>query len=370
MLIVQVVPRLPPAVCGVGDYALNLACQLRQDFGIETHFVVGDPRWSGAKEIKGFAVSKVRSHSANALLPLLPTNLEIPTTVFLHYVGYGYANRGCPRWLIADLKKWKRRTANARLVTMFHEIYGFGPPWTSSFWLSPLQKKLTSNLTNLSNCCFTSSKGYAKSLFNLSHKKQTQIINLPVFSNIGEPENLLPLAKRNRHLVVFGHKNSRLIVYQQHLAVVAQLCLTLQIKKIYDIGVPTGLNLSPINGIPIVEIGVAEVSKISQIMLDSVAGLLGSPSPEYLAKSTIFAACCAHKLIPIITSSSSVSMDGLETKEHYWVAEEQSGQLSIDKGQAIADNAYAWYQTHSLPVQSKIFAAHLNTQAKEKGING
>lgn len=368
MLIVQVVPRLPPAVCGVGDYALNLACQLRKDFGIETHFIVGDPSWSGAKEIEGFTISKIATRSANALLPLLPSNLEIPTTVFLHYVGYGYANRGCPTWLIADFEKWKSRSANPRLVTMFHEIYGFGPPWTSSFWLSPLQKKLTSKLTNLSNFCFTSREDYAKSLFDFSHKKQTQITKLPVFSNIGEPENLLPLAKRNRQLVVFGRNHSRLIVYKQHLAFVEQLCEALQIEKIYDIGVPTGLTLSQINGIPIVEMGVIKAAEVSKIMLDSVAGLLGSPSSEYLAKSTIFAACSAHKLIPILTSSSSVSMDGLASGKHYWTSKEPLGQLSMDRGQAIADNAYDWYQTHNLSMQSSIFAAHLEIKTEKEAI--
>ncbi|WP_009634499.1 hypothetical protein [Synechocystis sp. PCC 7509] len=368
MLIVQVVPRLPPAVCGVGDYALNLACQLRKDFGIETHFIVGDPSWSGAKEIAGFSISKVSTRSTNALFPLLPSNLEIPITVFLHYVGYGYENRGCPIWLVRAIKKWKSQSFNSRLVTMFHEIYGFGPPWTSSFWLSPLQKKLTSDLTTLSNFCFTSREGYAKKLFEFSHKKQTQIINLPVFSNIGEPESLLPLAQRHRQLVVFGRKDSKLIVYQRHLALVEQLCQTLQIEKIYDIGVPTGLAPSQINNIPIVEMGVIKAAEVSRIMLESVASLLGSPSSAYLAKSTIFAACCTHKLIPILTSSNSVSTDNLEAGKHYWVAEEQLEQLCMDRGQAIADNAYDWYQPHSLLMQSKIFATHLEITTPEETI--
>lgn len=46
--IIQIVPQLPPAINGLGDYALNLARQLRQDFAIETHFVVGDHSWTGA----------------------------------------------------------------------------------------------------------------------------------------------------------------------------------------------------------------------------------------------------------------------------------------------------------------------------------
>jgi hypothetical protein len=38
MEIIQVVPMLPPAIDGLGDYALNLARQLRREFNQETHF--------------------------------------------------------------------------------------------------------------------------------------------------------------------------------------------------------------------------------------------------------------------------------------------------------------------------------------------
>ncbi len=41
----SIVPRLPPAIDDVGDYALNLARQLRKDFNVPTHFIVGNPTW-------------------------------------------------------------------------------------------------------------------------------------------------------------------------------------------------------------------------------------------------------------------------------------------------------------------------------------
>ena len=53
MIIIQIVPRLPPSVDGLGDYALSLAFQMRQDFGIETHFIVGDQKWVGDAHIEG-----------------------------------------------------------------------------------------------------------------------------------------------------------------------------------------------------------------------------------------------------------------------------------------------------------------------------
>ena len=88
----QIVPKLPPAIDGLGDYALNLARKLRQNFGIETHFIVGDPQWVGENCIEGFPVSQVSTHSAQTLLTLLSNTHS--ATVLLHYVGYGYAKIG------------------------------------------------------------------------------------------------------------------------------------------------------------------------------------------------------------------------------------------------------------------------------------
>jgi hypothetical protein len=69
--VIAIVPRLPPLIDGVGDYALNLARQLRKDFNIQTRFVIGDPTWNSAEEFEGFPVSKVSDRSPAALLTLL-----------------------------------------------------------------------------------------------------------------------------------------------------------------------------------------------------------------------------------------------------------------------------------------------------------
>ena len=149
MKIIQIVPKLPPSFNGVGDYALNLARQLRQDFEIETHFIVGDPYWQGGEMIEGFAVSQLAERSSKALTSLI-LQLSIDKVV-LHYAGYGYAPRGCPLWLVDGLKLWRKQQIKRKLFTMFHELYATSKkPWTSSFWLSPFQKKLTACLTQIS----------------------------------------------------------------------------------------------------------------------------------------------------------------------------------------------------------------------------
>src|SRR4051812_530316 len=100
--IVQIVPKLPPAINGLGDYALNLARQLRKDLGIDTQFIVGEPTWEGKREIEGFPIHQIERHSNKALEDLLQKISS--DKLLLHYGSYAYAKRGCPTWLINGLK--------------------------------------------------------------------------------------------------------------------------------------------------------------------------------------------------------------------------------------------------------------------------
>lgn len=359
MQIISIVPNLPPAVDGVGDYAFNLARQLRQDFQVESHFIVGNPRGIEAPKIEEFSVIQVQKHSDASLLSILKNNYQQETTVLLHYVGYGYAKRGCPFWLINALEKWRSTNVNCYLVTMFHEVYATGPIWSSSFWLSPLQKNLAIRLSRLSDRCLTSKQGYAEMLRELSGGKQKEIPVLPVFSNIGEPESVPPLTTRLPRLVIFGSSSNRQRVYQRSRSALANTCQELEIEEILDVGPTTNLDLSSINGIPVLQMGKRTASEISSMMLNSRAGFFDYHT-EYLSKSTIFAAYCAHGLIPIGTFYSDIQVDGLEAGKHYWLADRSTGKLNLEIGQAIADRAYAWYQSHNLSAQAKLFFTYLN----------
>ncbi|XWK91362.1 MAG: hypothetical protein U7127_15325 [Phormidium sp.] len=358
MQIISIVSGLPPAIDGVGDYALNLARQLRKDFAINTHFIVGNPKWVGADEIEGFPVSKIGDRTVSNLLSLLNKN-SVQSTILLHYVCYGYALRGCPFWLINGLQQWRSAKSDRSLVTMFHETYAFGPPWTSAFWLSQVQKYLLARLAQISDRALTSKQGYAKIISRLSRGKQTQVPAIPVFSTIAEPKKLPLLTERPRRLVVFGATPTRRRVYQKSLTALERTCQELLIEEILDIGPATGLEISEINGIPVVAMGEIAAVEISNILSSSVVGFFNYDI-DYLAKSTIFAAYCAHRLLPVGTSSSYLQDDGLQTGKHYCLADHLTQSLSLEAGQAIADNAYTWYHSHNLSIQAKVFAAQLN----------
>jgi hypothetical protein len=358
MNILSIVPRLPPAIDGLGDYALLLAQKLRQEFGIQTKFLVGESNKSESIDIDGFPIHLIDDHSSGTLCKQL-SDIS-PEIVLLHYAGYGYAQRGCPTWLIQGLEQWKTDFPNASLMIMFHEIYAAGrPPWTSAFWLFPLQKQLAKQLLPLSDFIYTNKHKYAEILYNLGWPKHKTIPVLPVFSNVGESYSPSPLSTRKRQLIVFGSSANRRQVYQNAESDLKQACQQLNIEKILDIGAKVEGIPQALDNIPIIEMGRLSASEISIRFGQSLAGFLDY-NPNYLAKSGIFAAYCAYGLLPINIKGAFMEIDGLKSGSHYaFVSSLKEPTFhNIDK-QTIASNAYVWYQHHRLSVHANLLANYL-----------
>lgn len=392
--ILQIVPRLPPAIDGVGDYAFLLARQLRAAHGVNTHFVVCDTGWKpedGGRttedglrtsdiryptsdiRLDGFPVHQLRERSAAELLRVL-NQPGMPTTVLLQYVGYGYERRGCPLWLVRGLDKWRKQKAENRnqnqdsrkqkteikndegrdtfqlsqfpisalpnLVTMFHELYAFGPVWRSSFWTSPVQRWIAKSLAQLSDGCVTNLRRNVPVLRRMTGRGVADFTVLPVFSNVGEPEVLPEWDERPPRMIVFGSAGQRRQVYEGHRAELEQACRAMNLEEIVDIGAP--LEIPPL-AVPVLQRGILSATEVSREMLNGRAGFFAYPA-AYLGKSTIFAAYAAHGLVPITFSSNVMeNEDGLKAGEHFITPSSFSGHI-----QKIGAKANEWYLTHSV----------------------
>lgn len=364
--VIQIVPRLPPSIDGVGDYALNLARQLRLAFGTETQFIVGDPEWSASPSIDGFRIGHITSRSASALLSSLPKGRNDSSVVVLHYVGYGYAKRGCPLWLVDGLERWLSGGRGRNLIVMFHEVYASGPCWTSSFWLSPTQRNLAARLVRLSSQIITSRAGYAEILRRLLPGKYRDIPVLPVFSNIGEPDQTpLPLSRRRQRLIVFGNRGHRQLVFKKSLTPLRHTCRALGIEEVFDIGAFVEHDVTQVDNIPVIRTGVQPAHRISALLSDAIVGFFDYPT-DYLSKSTIFAAYCAHRLLPVGVYRREQTADDLRNNHHFWLADRYDGEWSLVAGQVVADNAYNWYQDHNLRTQAEVFAAYITAHASAR----
>ena len=324
--VIHIVPQIPPPPEGVGSFAMALAAALSADCGIESRFFV--PSQGTLNE---------------ALAEATEEGEGVP--VLLHYANYGYAPRGCPSWLIGGLAKWKARS-RGRLVTMFHEFHAMGPPWRSSFWLSPLQRRLATALLHLSDGLVTSLPLHRRIL--LGWVPGREIAVLPVFSTVGEPAETPPLSARARRLVLFGGPGTRARAYRELGPTIAITCRALGIEEILDIGPDGGPQASDIPS-NVRRLGPLPNDEVSELLAGSLAGFVGYPAP-FLAKSTVFAAYSAHRLLPICAWPRP--RRNTEPAPPFWTPEQE---VLPDSLQEIADRAHAWYGGHSLSRQAAAY---------------
>jgi hypothetical protein len=173
------------------------------------------------------------------------------------------------------------------------------------------------------------------------------IPSIPVFATLGEPVNPSPLSHRSKKLVIFGTLGRRLPIYQRFIKNLTDLIDILGITEVIDIGAPMHLDLRQIGGVPLVKLGEQPRDVVNQILLDSMVGVISYP-PSLLAKSTIFGAYCAYRLVPVVLYErmQEKNLDGLETGTHYWTPAQPMALLK-EQHQKIADNALTWYQSHN-----------------------
>ncbi|MBF7730506.1 hypothetical protein [Pseudomonas sp. N040] len=267
-------------------------------------------------------------------------------TVILQMSGYGFQKRATPLWLLRELEA--RRPRIKTLGIFFHELYAFGPPWSSSFWLSPVQRYIARRLAEMADFWITSREGSAAWLRRFAGNKPHAV--LPVFSTIGEPGTLLQA--RLPRVVVFGSPGLREATYQAAGNSLFDWARR-EVLEIQDIGSAikdAGLVESlRMNGV--VQHGRLADSEISTLMEGARFGLLAYPV-DYVAKSSVFAAYCAHGLCPLLLSDHYREVDGLTAGVHFSPGIPIPG--SAPDAEAVGRAAWAWYQPHGL-------ARHANT---------
>nr|MBA3939151.1 glycosyltransferase family 1 protein [Planctomycetota bacterium] len=234
MRVVQVIPQLPPAVNGLGDYARRLGGALA-GLGFEETYLVTDAAWRpGADSPSPVAVLPRRDAAAFlAAVAELVGEGGGATGMILHWVNYAYQKRGCPYWLVGALAQLRTRHPQLRLVTMFHELYADSPPWGSPFWLRGIQQRLAVRAAGLSHACATNTIHHHDCLARWTGRG-AEIPRLPVFSNIGDPEEVPSFLAREPELVVFGGPGGRSRAYRSPF--LATACRALGVTAIHDIG--------------------------------------------------------------------------------------------------------------------------------------
>lgn len=353
MTLVQLVPWLPPALEGVGGYAAALGAALAL-CGIDSRFLVADPGWLPAADDRGAAADLAGERLAERSATALARQLDASgaTVVLVHYANYGYQRRGCPAWLVRGARRWRAGAPGRRLVTYFHEVYASGPPWRSSFWLSPLQRRLAARLLAASDGAATSLGLYGRMLARW--RPSCEVWVTPVFSAIGEPARVPPPAERlPRTMLVFGGAR-RQRAFGEQRAALAAACRALEVEEILDLGPPLAELPARLDGLPVRPLGTLPAAAASAVLLRSYAGFLGYPA-AFLAKSTVFAAYCAHGLVPVCAWGRPQPPEPGE-RPPFWNAGLEPPPADPA---GLAALARAWYGGHDLESQAVRFRALL-----------
>lgn len=341
--VLQIVPRLPPLVDGLGDYAAELGAALTAHHDFTIDYLVTDPGWRSDGPTGLGNVRTLTAPSSTALVAdLEKTASDGPLVVLLHYVGYGYQARGCPRWLVDGLTTWRKAAASTqrRLVVMFHELYAFGPPWSSAFWLSPYQRHLTKRLARMADDLFTNSERYARWLARVRPEVRDAI--WPVLSNIGELDSLPLRDGRPRDLVVFGRAATRALIYRDNHPQLAALCAALGIGHLHDVGPRLAVETIPgIRGVETISHGPLAKHEVSALLARCTAGFVNNGDGT-LGKSGVFAAFCSHGVAPV-TCKRYPDEDGLVEGVHYLALRKDIDVATVTR---VGGAAHAWYGKH------------------------
>lgn len=341
--VLQIVPRLPPQIDGLGDYAAELGAALTAHHDFTVDYLVTDPGWRPGGSTALGNVRTLAAPSATALIAdLEKAASDGPLVVLLHYVGYAYQARGCPGWLVDGLTAWRQGAASPqrRLVVMFHELYAFGPPWSSAFWLSPYQRHLTKRLARVADALFTNSERYARWLARVRPEVRDAV--WPVLSNIGELDTLPQRDEDKRAVMVFGRAATRALIYRDNHPQLAALCAALGIGHLHDVGPRLAVDAMPgIRGVEIISHGPLAKQEVSALLARCTAGFVNNGDGT-LGKSGVFAAFCSHGVAPV-TCKRYPDEDGLVEGVNYLAL-----RTGIDAATAtrVGRAAHVWYRMH------------------------
>jgi hypothetical protein len=353
-LLIQVVAQLKPGRCGVSDQAVLLAEELRVAFEIETAFVVLN---SDEKCSLPFPV--IHCAQSQLLDSCLAPSGTLPAALLVHVSGYGFSPDGAPALLAEALARVK---ADGRfsIAAYFHELFAKGMPWQSAFWHSTRQQKAVRRIAELCDLVVTNTSYHANWLERETTRRSSAPIQLmPVFSAAGEAPSPAPVSGRDPTMVVFGLPASRQRAYS-HLASEATILSELGVKTIVDIGAESAVP-SEVNGIPVRCRGALAISELASELSRAKFGFLPHAA-AYLAKSSIFAAYCAHGTIPVIATPFDGEVDGLKDGVHL-ISPKTVSTVKATGLDRCSQAAWQWYSQHRVHAHAATYARWLDQPA-------
>jgi hypothetical protein len=355
--LIQVVPRLLPARCGVSDHAIALASELRTSCGIDSSFVVLN---SEERCSLPFSITHCAPHQL--LNVCVASSGNRPSAILVHLSGYGYSADGAPS-LLAEALEHVKADGRFQIAVFFHELVAGGMPWTSAFWYAQRQKRAYRRIARACDLPVTNARVFASWL---ERQIATPIQCMPVFSQVGEAEQHNSFAGRDPVMAVFGLGGTRQRVYRE-LNKLGDTLRRLGVETILDIGPPCEAP-GGVKGIPVKRMGVLAAAEIDRQFTRTAFGYLAYP-PNCLAKSGVLAAYTAHGVVPVIAQHFREEFDGLRDGVHV-LSPQTTQAMERDGLEKCSRAAWGWYSGHRLRDHAAMYDRWLGEADIERNVRG
>jgi len=292
-----ITPKASQSICGVNDYAFNVAEQLFKHSAY-SKIIFGTERPLGLKTSTPFEFKHWR---------ITTTKINQDTDVLINYTPLGFAKYGYPISFICFLRRLKKTSPNVRIFVLFHEIWnGSQKLKIHQKLIDQLAKKACLEIADLASGISAVTPGQKEKL-----EKERHCINISVQSvgaNIFPPTHI-DVLKTNRKpgsWIIFGLSHTRLWTLQANIKLIKELIRRGHITEIRAIG-PTGdrygkeeityARLKLGDGF-YTQLGVLSNSNISTELL-SAEGAFISQTNDSIVKSGTFLSMVAHG-VPIV----------------------------------------------------------------------
>lgn len=341
--ILQIVPRAPGGLDGVGDYALTLARSLASR-GLQTTFVAAHKDSSTAAEFPVMRMSDPMISGARH--------------VILHYANYGYQPRGVPLRL-QKFVRHLRPEIPGRWITVFHELYASGPPWSSAFWLRPFQVNIARAIVDISDHCIVTSSTLAQEIRTYDSSKPVQL--LPVMSNFGEPKIDSLRDKSPGRWAICG--GTALITRSLRSFPRVYEAISAEFRPV-ELDIIGGENDAHVRDL-LKELGqmipTLSCSYHPAVGSEKASALLSGAAfawidyfgdgkiwPDMILKSGSFAACCAHGVVPIFSHAQTpLSLNNDALPGPFFIAD---GIAKFPEQESLSftqEALHRWYHRHA-----------------------
>lgn len=362
-VILHIIPQLPPAICGVGDYSFLVGAkieQLRSD--VRCGYIACGSRAAenpvispGHRDATGSSQSAPLWRAVGDLIDELAHGAVDRVSLLLHYSGYGFHPLGAPAWLADALDRPPPELESVRITTMFHELYAAGWPWQRAFWTSSRQRAVAIHIARLSDALITNREQNARWLEEVTGRATGSVPSMPVPSNVGEPVEVPPWEKRLPRAVTFGGPRLKRFALSTRSNDVAHLCEDVGITELVDIGSPIPIHRRAFQsrGIRVEQLGFCPRDEVSDLLLKSRIGFVDYPC-DFVSKSSVVAAYAAHGLAIFLNAGSrKVSCDDVLPAYSLPRSARRLPPTPLDLASA-ARQTRTWYLDHQLTEHARI----------------